>query len=169
MQTTGKPIMVWFQFGHGEWQMVPKILGTNLPYAHSVTFPPPSKAGEQTFGIYEGEKAIVIQDQWGKDLNTINGKRIIKESFFNKRNVFAAYPIRFKFDAVNSKPVYDGSTTSLQDCLKYEQCFPTNVQSTGVFGNITIDAVKKFQKKYLIQQTGNVGPMTTAKLKELFS
>lgn len=169
IQTTGKPVMVWFQFGDGEWGAVPKIVNNNPPYHHSVTTIPPSKAGEQTIGIYEGEKAIVIQDSWGRDLGTINGKRIIKQSFFNKRNTFAAYPIRFKFDAVDSKPTYDGTTVSLQNCLKYEKCFPVNIDSTGFFGNITIEAVKKFQSKYGIQQTGNVGPMTEAKLRQLFT
>lgn len=169
IQTTGKPVMVWFDFGSGEWTRKPRIVSSYAPYRHSVTAIPPSKSGEQTVGIYEGEKAITIQDSWGKDIDAINGKRIVTQSFFNTRNIFAAYPIRFKFDATDNKPFYDGSTKSLQDCLKYEGVFPTNIESTGVYGAITRDSVKKFQAKYNIQQTGNVGPVTDAKLKDLFT
>lgn len=170
IQTTGKPVMVWFDFGSGEWTQSPKILSTYTPYRHSVTAIPPSPNTNQiTVGTYEGEHAIVIQDSWGFDLGTINGKRILKQSFFNTRNIFAAYPIRFKFDAVANKPFYDGTTISLQNCLKYDGEFPTNVESTGVFGAITIGAVKKFQAKYGIDQTGTVGPVTTAKLQTLFN
>ncbi len=168
IQTSQKPLMVWFDFGPGEWVQVPKILSSYTPYRHSVTFIPPSNPTEMTYGIYEGEKAIIIQDSWGKDLETIGGKRIIKESFFKARNVFAVYPFRFKFDAVNGKPSFDGSTKSLQDCLKYDGEFPTNIDSTGTLGPITISSIKLFQKKYNIDQTGTVGPKTTMKLKELF-
>jgi hypothetical protein len=169
IQTTGKPVMVWFRFSNAEWSAVPAVLGTSAPSCHSVTAIPPNGDTTMTFGLYEGEKAIVIQDSWGKYLNTFNGKRIIKESYFKNRNVLAAYVMNFKFDTIAAKPLYDGSVKSLQDCLKYEGFFPTNVDSTGYFGNITKDAVIKFQRKYGIDPIGIVGPITKKKLTELFS
>jgi len=57
---------------------------------------------------------------------------------------------------------------ALQDCLRYEGVFPANIQSTGYFGAVTKDAVKKFQKKYNIDMVGRVGPITRAKLNELY-
>ena len=56
----------------------------------------------------------------------------------------------------------------LQDCLKFEDCFPIEIESTGYFGQITLLAVQKFQKKYGIIQTGYVGSLTRTKLNELF-
>jgi len=162
IETTGKPLQIFVRFGPGEWGKVPKILGNNMPYGHSITVLP-------EYGLYESEKALLIQDSWGKDLNTINGKRIIKESFFKQRNVFAQYWMNFKFDGMNTKPKYDGSVTSLQDCLTYDGVFPSNVTARGYFGQVTVEAVKKFQAKYGILVTGSVGRVTTAKLNELFS
>jgi hypothetical protein len=168
IQTTGKPVMVWFRFGSGEWGKVPTLSASTTPFVHSVVAIPPSKDGEMTFGMYKGEKAIVIQDSWGDIAGTIGGKRIITESFFKARNLFGAYTMGFKFDG-KDKPKYDGSVKSLQDCLKFEGLFPSNVESTGFMGNITRNALKKFQEKYGIEQTGTVGPITRSKLEELYS
>lgn len=169
IQTTGKAVQIFVLFGPNEWTKVPQILGSYTPYAHSITAIPPSNPGEMTFGIYNGKKAIVIQDSWGNDLNTISGLRIITEDFFKVRNFYAQHFMRFKFSTGTDKPTYDGSIVSLQNCLKYDGEFPTNIESTGIFGSITKGAVIAFQKKYGIDPIGVVGPKTTAKLYELFS
>ena len=39
---------------------------------------------------------------------------------------------------------------------------------TGYFGNLTVQAVRRFQAKYDISQVGRVGPQTRAKLAEIF-
>ncbi len=160
IQTTKKPVMVWFNFGSGEWNKVVSLSSKNAEYAHSVV--------AIDYGMYQGKKCLVIQDSWGLIDNTFSGKRIIPEDFYAKRNLFAGYPMRFKFDANTDKPHYDGSVKSLQDCLKYEGLFPGNVDSTGVFGTITTNAVKAFQAKYGLAQVGTVGPLTTKKLEELY-
>ena len=54
----------------------------------------------------------------------------------------------------------------LQDILRLEGVF--FAQSTGNFYNQTKEAVKKFQKKYGIQQVGRVGPITRSKLMQLY-
>ncbi len=56
----------------------------------------------------------------------------------------------------------------LQDCLKWLGCMEKTQESTGYFGLITYNAVKVFQGRYNIFQTGNVGPLTINKLNELF-
>lgn len=63
----------------------------------------------------------------------------------------------------------------LQDVLKLDGCFPKNILSTGYFGNITREAVKKFQKKYNVCSywewllaNGRAGSKTRAKLNELY-
>lgn len=164
INTTGKPVMVWFYFQQNEWSMfVPSIFNKSLDVhnalRHSVT--------AVDFTLYGGEKALVIEDSaWFGGFN----RRVITETFFLKRNWYAAYPMNFKFDEpVGQKPTFvQGNTVSLQNCLKYEGVFPTNISSSGVYGSVTTQAVKDFQKKYGFEQTGVVGPKTMAKLQEIY-
>lgn len=168
VQTTGKPLMVWFSFGDGEWGNVPKIISNNPPYRHSVTFIPPSVKGEMTYGIYEGEKAIVIQDSWGVIANTFNGKRVIKESFFKGRNLFSGYPFRFKFDVVSTIPTYTGSIVSFQECMRSIALFPNNITYIENYGPLTKKSCLDFQSKYGLIQTGVIDGQTIQKLKIMF-
>jgi len=67
-------------------------------------------------------------------------------------------------------PMRNQEVVKLQDCLKSDGCFPLEIESTGYFGSLTIEAVKRFQEKYNIQPVaGYVGPKTRTKLNELFS
>lgn len=136
MNVTNKPIMVWFAFHPSEWVTVPFISSYFPNFTHSVTFPAKKNVDENVFGIYEGEKAIVIQDSWGLKYG-LNGKRIIKESYFKNRNVFVQYDMNFKFDVSGAKPTYDGSIISLQKCLRSAGFFPTNVDFVESFGPLT--------------------------------
>lgn len=199
IQVTGKPVMVWYYFSTGlrpiEWnKAVPTIEHRSLPMTgnntarHSVTavdFLILSKAQTSDKSLW-GKKALVIEDSWGPD-NGLNGQRFITEDFHNTRNFFAMYFMNFKFgeDASTTKPKYTFSKTlqfssvvsygnadviALQNILKYEGLFPTNVESTGYFGAATREAVIKFQQKYSISPAnGVVGPKTRGKLNELYS
>lgn len=175
IQTTKKGVMLWFYFVSDEWSLdIPLIKDKYL------TSPSLARALRHSvvavdYGIYNGEKGVFIEDS-----AHFGGKheRFIPEAFFKARNIFAAYPINFSFEpgglidpniqAKKSKPTYNGSVVSLQECLKYEGIFPVNVESTGVYGGITTKAVKDFQAKYLFEQTGIVGPITKAKLQGLY-
>lgn len=193
IQTTEKGVMVWFYFQGDEWTDVPEIKNPNLDlYAsstgrHSVT--------AVDFTMYAGEKALIIEDSWGKFAG-FNGQRVIRESFFKARNFFAAYPMTFQFEdqtqpqpaPVNPKPKYnftkvltfemrDQDVKALQDILKYEGLFPSNVVSTGYYGSITAKAVLAFQRKYKVASEAEltslagrrVGIKTLAKLNELYN
>lgn len=168
IQETGKAVMVWFYFTAAEWKNVPVILNPNLDrYAFSTLR---HSVAAVDFTMYNGKKALIIDDSWGLSA-AMNGQRVITEDFFNSRNFFAAHFQNFAFEeATILKPRYDGSTKSLQDCLKFEGLFPVNVESTGVFGPVTTKAVNSFQKKYGIDPigTGTVGPKTRLKLLELY-
>ncbi len=168
MQVTDKPLMVWFEFVYKEWQSVPYFSGLIPTIRHSVTFPPPKNAGEMTYGIYEGEKAIVIQDSWGLQYG-IEGKRIIKESFFNKRNIFCQYDMRFKFDVSQTHERYDGSIISLQKVLRSLGYFPTNISYVESFGPVTKDSLKKFQLAFNLKVDGILNAETVALLKAKFN
>ena len=170
IQKTRKGVMIWFYFTEREWSREVPLLMDNL-YS-------PSDARALRHSVVAIEPAIyrhgggVHKGVWIEDSAHFGGinRRFITEDFYKKRNFWASYPINFKFEPQTTiKPRYDGSTKSLQDCLKHEGTFPSNVDSTGIFGPVTKKAVIDFQKKYnLNPPLGNVGPMTTAKLRELY-
>jgi len=165
-QVTGKPIMVWFEFNWGDWARQIPIIGQYFPaLRHSVTFVP-SRDGKPSYGLYNGEKAIVIQDSTGLS-TSLNGKRIITESFYNKYNIFAMYKMRFKFD-VKQGERYDGSIISLQKCLRSIGLFPTNVEPVENYGRITKGAVIKFQALNGVTETGILDDVTRALLIKQF-
>lgn len=98
--------------------------------------------------------------------------RDFTEDFINRRCILADAIDIFNFEpGVEQRPSYDGTTIiSLQKCLQYEGLFPIDVPFTENFGPITKQAVMKFQVKYGLHPTGVpvVGPLTKAKLKELY-
>lgn len=170
IQQTKKAVMVWMYFTSAEWgKDVPTIDSTTLPNdgiaacRHSVA--------AVDFGIFNGEKGLFIEDS-----SHFGGKweRFVPEKFYKQRNFFAAYPVNFVFEPGGDtdpagRPRYNGSTISLQDCLRFEGVFPKNQQSTGVYGPLTTQAVKDFQIKYGLEPVGTVGPKTKAKLEQLYS
>ena len=166
IQKTGKAVMVWFYYRNDEWTDVPTIKYSDVDrYAPSTAR---HSVSAVDFTLYQGKKALIIDDSWGLAY-AMNGQRVITEDFFNARNFFAAHFQNFAFEeATILKPSYNTSVKSLQDCLKFEGLFPTNVESTGVYGPITTKAVKAFQLKYGIDQVGTVGPITRAKLLSLY-
>lgn len=56
---------------------------------------------------------------------------------------------------------------ALQDKLKALGHFDPKIDSTGYFGPVTFDAVKKFQKANGLAQVGFVGPGTRAALNKI--
>jgi len=193
IQTTGKGVMVWFYFEYNEWTDNPVVKNSTLKLngantcRHSVT------AVDAV--LINGKKYLIIEDSWGPNYG-LGGQRTISEEFFKARNWFAAYPMNFKFDD-KSEPLplpdpkpspdrpkhtfnndlefgtRDSEVIVLQNILKLEGVFPTNVESTGYFGSITKRAVGKFQDKYNIAHTGNagygrVGPLTRNKLNQIY-
>lgn len=167
IQATGKAVMVWFYFSNDEWTDVPTVKYPNLDRYLPSTAKHSLSAVD--FTLYQGKKALIIDDSWGLAY-AMNGQRVITEDWFNARCFFVAHFQNFAFEQVDVKPHYDGSIVSLQDCLKAEGLFPTNVASSGVYGPITIKAVNAFQVKYGLDPigTGTVGPKTKAKLVALY-
>lgn len=159
IQKTGKGIMLWFRFGVGEWfrNRTPKVLKVSRPYKHSVT-------AVDAF-IYNGVQYLLIEDSAESNIT----QRLITRQAFDSMCWLARYPLSFKFDQqTGEKLKYDGSVVSLQDCLKYGGFMAANIPSTGYFGKITVEALKKFQFEYGIEQTGTLDPKTTSKLKEIY-
>lgn len=169
IQKTRKGVMAWYYFTQEEWaREVPVIIKDmaderdSRAYRHSVVMVEPA--------LYQGKKGF-----WIEDSAHFGGlsRRFITEEFHRKRNFWMSYPINFQFEKGSPddsrKPRYvENDTRSLQNCLKWEGMFAVNVESTGVFGPITVRAVKDFQIKYGLEAVGKVGPQTSAKLKALY-
>jgi len=213
IQTTGKAVMVWFYFNRDEWVDVPIIkypdlnLNAGETSRHSVT--------AIDFTLYNGKKALIIEDSWGQFFG-LNGQRVITEDFFQVRNWFAAYPINFAFDDQTqpqpepqpspgpgkpkhtfTKPLvfipWDSAknqpadlashesqktdVVALQNILKYEGRFPSNVSSTGYYGSVTAKAVYAFQVAHKVAPLSEldslrgrrVGEKTIKVLNEIYS
>jgi peptidoglycan hydrolase-like protein with peptidoglycan-binding domain len=58
--------------------------------------------------------------------------------------------------------------TMLQTWLSQDPSVYPEARVTGYYGALTVTAVKRFQAKFGISQTGTVGPITRAKLMELY-
>lgn len=181
IQKTRKGVMVWFFATVAEWSQYVPTIQTQLtspsdPRAvviHSVTAIEPA--------LYQGKKGI-----WIDDSAHFGGlsRRFITEEFFRARNWFASYPMTFKFEAgTTPRPTHtfskdlqfsatyftDPDVVALQDILKYEGCMPTNVDSTGYFGALTLEAVKKLQVKHGITPVaGYVGSITRSYLNRTY-
>lgn len=165
-QVTGKPIMVWFDFNWDQWaKKSPTLSGYYPQLRHSVVFIPP-KGNQMTYGMFEGEKAIVIQESAGLT-STLNGKRIIKESFYKKHNLFAGYKMRFKFD-VGAGEKYDGTIISLQKCLRSVGYFPMNISLVENYGPVTQRAVTNWKTANGLPSNSMLDDQTKALLRTRF-
>lgn len=186
IQTTGKAVMIWFFFETPEWTERPKVINPNLTVEqgnrHSVT--------AVDFTLINGKKCLIIEDSWGSSYG-LAGQRVIDEDFFKARNWYASHLISFKFDEqtlpkpkyIFSKTLEFGQTTNdikvLQDILKYEGLFPTNIESSGYYGAITAKGVFSWQIKHnvapkseleaITPNGGRVGNKTITKLNEIYN
>lgn len=62
---------------------------------------------------------------------------------------------------------------ALQECLKFEGIFPTNIASSGYYGAITKKTVQTFQLNHSVTTAdsagyGRVGPKTRAMLNSIY-
>jgi hypothetical protein len=155
IQKTGKGVMVWFRFHYNEWTATPSIRQATPPLHHSVV--------AIDTAVYQGKRGIIVQDSWGLSTG-IQGRRFISEDFYRQRNTFAAYTLAFRNDP-NELPtpprrtftrdlqygmVNDPDVKRMQDILKFEEVFPTNIESTGNYFEVTRRAVLAYQRKYKV-------------------
>ncbi|MEK7482143.1 MAG: peptidoglycan-binding domain-containing protein [Patescibacteria group bacterium] len=94
----------------------------------------------------------VVRSFWGASFDSYNLGTIAQQKYI--RNLY--------FGLKNS------SVSTLQGDLSTDSSIYPEKLVTGYFGPLTLKAVKRFQAKYGIIQTGYVGPLTRAKLNELF-
>jgi len=177
-------VMLWFKCSYDEWNRdVPTGNSDSEAVRHSVTGVDKIK--------WKGVEYIIISDSWGQwnngsDVPLKPGQRAITKQFFDKHCYFAGAYTSFSFEG-GVKPSHTwklsmkyGQTSNdikkLQEVLKYEKLFPSNVDATGYFGGITARALIKFQMKNGILDFQNetdmrkvqAGPKTIKLLNELY-
>lgn len=116
-----------------------------------------------------GVQYLVIEDSWGK-FGKYNGQRLITAEFF-KDACFVAYGfLNFTYDEEATpgfepflKPMQFGNKNTevkrLQDYLKSKGLFPSNQQSTGLYGNITAQAVLAFQIRHKVDNINTLNSL----------
>lgn len=150
----GYGVLLWFRFDYNEWGEVPVIKNTTGTYqcSHGV-------AGVD-YCLYNGEKALVIEDSWGPGHGK-GGRRIITDTFLKARCLYAGY-ITSLPNFMFTNTLRFGSTgievRKLQEKL--------GVKIDGRFGKITLGAVKKYQQDHQLVPDGIVGKKTREKLNE---
>ncbi len=167
IQETGKGVMAWFYFTGTEWSpMFPVILEPNLDMnsaaRHSVAV--------VDFCLHNGKKYLIIEDS--AHFGGIT-RRLISEEFFKARNWLLRYPMNFSFNPEpepSLKPKYtftktlnfgmtDPDVIALQNILKFEGLFATNIASTGYYGAISSKAVLAWQKLHNVAPNTELDPL----------
>jgi hypothetical protein len=150
--------MLTFETNYSEWTDVPKYLGTPVQFGHCVCVTDAT--------LWETEKALIVDESWKVGTTTgFNSQRVIVESFLLKRCTGAMYLIMntpnvdpkpiYKFLNPLSYGVFNGEVTALQNILRYEGFFPSGTPSTGYFGNVTANSLKKWQISHGIMDFAN--------------
>jgi N-acetylmuramoyl-L-alanine amidase len=119
-----------------------------------------------------------------KNIRPLAFKQLAAETYLGIQKYFneeyseptkiAAFPYEWNRN-VSLKMKNDKDVFALQIALTHENLYPPKDRSkndcpmSGYFGNCTFLAVKQFQKKYKIPQTGFVGRLTRKKLNALYN
>lgn len=134
--------------------------------------------GHATGGIgWKDKNTIIGQNSWGESWGD-KGKFYYTKDYLpfeawailvDRPNILGTEKPTYQFNNNLSYGMTSVEVDMLQKCLKSIGCFPIDKDTTEYFGQITIQAVKNFQQRYGIIQTGLAGPSTRSKLNELFS
>lgn len=169
-----KHCVITVQSSYPEWTSIPVVQGTPN-WGHAVC--------AVDYILYKGKKYIVIEDSWGSNATEFDDRRLLSEEFINARCTGAMYllpvvpqpPLSYTFTKVLKKGDNNSDVNMLQRALKTLGFFP-QIDTTNYFGNVTRNAVNKFQLAYkdeiltpqgLIQPTGVFGASSIKKLNEL--
>ncbi len=135
--------------------------------------------------IINGKKHIKVINSWGTAAGK-EGRQWLSEDYF-KEHVFSGWthvfaplvvPPAFHHNFQTNMNFNDKNSevVALQTALRLDGTFPSTVDSTGLYGDITRRAVLAFQLKYQIilspldSNNGKIaGPRTRAKLNSIFN
>lgn len=147
----GYGVLLGFRFDYDEWTDVPFVNpNSQKKCGHGVA--------AVDYVLYEGKKALVIEDSWGPHYGK-GGRRIITEEFLMARCFYAGYVTSLP-NYIFTKTLRKGDKGLEVKMLQQKLNCPVD----GIFGPITLQAVKKFQEAHLLVPDGIVGPLTNKEL-----
>lgn len=164
----GLSLVLCVHFNYSEWVEVAQLTSSNPDLGHGIA------SVDRT--LYNGVKAIIIQDQWKIDSTMYpGGLRVLSEQFLKARCFFAGYilPKKDEIPAPLPAPAHtftvdmqygDNNNEVMLLQTKLHSLGFLSVNPTGYFGGLTKAAVIAFQAANGVPQTGYVGPLTRAKL-----
>lgn len=129
--------------------------------------------------MINGVKHIGCLNSWG-DVGD-HGCQWLPEAYFTSGHVWSGWSHIFNGQPIPPSFAHNftidlkfgmagDEVKALQTALQIEGVFPTGIPATGFFGNISRDAVKKYQVKYqIVPSVGYVGPLTRARLNSTFN
>jgi hypothetical protein len=170
----GYGVLLGFRFDYNEWTTYP-FLDPNSKLACHHGVPGIDKL------LIKGVKHLSIDDSWGPGYGK-GGVRYISEEFLNARCTYAGYITslvyepqdeEFHYQWVRSMRFYGvhnvkKDVMALQKALQVRGYFPKIGKIDGIFGAITLKAVKDFQRSYALKADGIVGPKTLLVLNTQF-
>jgi hypothetical protein len=132
---------------------IPLYNGQVVTFGHSL-------AGKYAH-LYQGVKSIIIDDSCHEATDVWGGQRLFTEDFLSKRMSGAGYFLQLEYKPIPlaspfkpfTVPLMKGTMSNedvvqLQNILKVEGLFPSNVPSSGNYLEITRQAVLSWQMKY---------------------
>lgn len=143
--------MVWVETDYASW-------------CKDIPTPFAPKRGEVRHSItavdavtYNGVQYLVIEDSWG-EFGIFHGQRLITREMFNDAVIFGAIFTDFMFNITdhisypfNTIMRFGEKSAEIVRWQKYLQSkgfFPTNVECTGYYGNVTRKATLNFQTAF---------------------
>lgn len=141
---------IWINTDYASWAKdIPTAGGIKGEVLHSIAV-----VDAITFN---GVHYLVIEDSWG-EFGRYDGQRLLTREAFADMVYFAATLTEFTYDVSDAhfepfKTILlygqnNNEVKRVQDFLKAKGLFPSNQDSTGLYGNITADAVYAFQIRY---------------------
>ena len=130
--------------------------------------------------MIDGKKHIGIINSWGTAVGEAGHQWISEDYFANPGDIFSGWTHVYRTYAPPTIPFHhlfvkelqygmtDPEVQFLQKALTLEGCFPATVTPTLYFGNITKQAVMKFQTKKGISPVGRFGPLTLAMMNTIY-
>ena len=142
------PAAILSRLGSGDWQILVKDTGSNKTYGHWYT--------AVDYGTVYGEECVIVADSAMRNTANSSGFRAVPRTYLekygnsylgvtDKKNAVGDFPQNKQTYKLKTWEFGDTDCQELQRFLADKGFFPKTQSQTGLYGNITAGAVKKWQ------------------------